>query len=111
MKQKTFAVVLKMADGSVERQQAQQLGTFVEYIENEQFRFVVTHAPGAVHPAVTHRATGMRVVGISHLARAAAMGDVIRAGRSQLAKLIAEKGAKHVHDVLRHAERSGQAKA
>lgn len=84
----------------------EQLGTFAEYINGVQFRFVVTREHASLPVAVTHRISGARVCNISHLQQAACLGDIVGAAKLALKHLIDAKGADRVHDVLRRAEQT-----
>lgn len=83
-----------------------KLATFTHYIENVQFRFVVTQENPLHRPAVTHRVSGSRVCYITPTIQAAALGDMLGAGKLAIEALIKEKGAARVFDVLSHAEKA-----
>lgn len=82
----------------------EQLGTFAEYINNVQYRFVVTREHPSLPIAVTHRMSGCRVCNISHLEQSASLGDIIGAAKLAIKHLIDAKGADRVAGVLRQAE-------
>ena len=84
---------------------ARQLGTFTHYIKGEQFRFVVTELPGEL-PVLTHRISRMRVCRITLTELAASRHNVVDAAKIALQKLIQNKGADRIHDVLRNAEKT-----
>ena len=98
---KTFDVV----SGTGETLTARQLGTFASYIKGEQFRFVVTQLPFEP-PAITHRISGRRVCQITPTEIAASRYNMVDAGKSALRKLVQNKGADRIHDVLRSAEKT-----
>ncbi len=100
---KTFGVTATLPDGSRVRIPATQLATFTHYINNIQYRFVVTEMPGCL-PVVTHRASGMRVCEISLTTLAAARHDARGAGILALTGLIEAKGADRVASALQLAE-------
>ncbi|CAJ0901191.1 hypothetical protein R1479_04596 [Ralstonia mannitolilytica] len=96
---KTFKVA--GSDGPIE---AEQLGTFAFYIQNIQFRFVVTRLPGAPTADVTHRASGKRICAIPFIALQAAVGDYIVAAKGELRNLVDRVGEARVRSVLAAAE-------
>lgn len=81
-----------------------QLATFAHYIENIQFRFVVTQIPGAAEVVLTHRNSGRRVCAVPHISIQAAAGDYVVAARGELEKVIERAGAARVRSVLAAAE-------
>ncbi|WP_186276557.1 hypothetical protein [Burkholderia gladioli] len=81
-----------------------QLATFAHYIENIQFRFVVTQIPGAAEVVLTHRNSGRRVCAVPHVSIQAAAGDYVVAARGELEKVIERAGAARVRSVLASAE-------
>jgi hypothetical protein len=97
---KTFPI--KNADGTTV--QAEQLATFVHYIQAVQFRFVVTRGPGQQLPVVTHRASGLQVCALTVGDCMAALNDYKVAGQFALDNLIARVGAPRVRSVLAGAE-------
>ncbi|WP_156509268.1 hypothetical protein [Ralstonia mannitolilytica] len=96
---KTFKVA--GADGPIE---AEQLGTFAYYIQNIQFRFVITKLPGMPTADVTHRVSGKRLCAIPFTALQAAVGDYVVAGKGELRNLIDRVGEARVRSVLAAAE-------
>jgi hypothetical protein len=54
MKTKTATFMVKSSDGG--KIEAEQLATFAHYIQQEQFRFVVTRVPGDATVGLTHLA-------------------------------------------------------
>jgi hypothetical protein len=84
--------------------EAEQVTTFAHYIQNAQFRFVVTKLPGEVVGSITHRASGARVCSIPVVSLQAARGDIKLAAVSELKKVIARAGEARVASVLRTAE-------
>jgi hypothetical protein len=93
----TFKV--KGEDG--EMLNAEQLATFAAYVGAEQFQFVVTRLPHQFDVALTHRASGSRVVRISHMSIHAARGDFVVAGKATLTALVDKHGVARVAAVLR----------
>ncbi len=96
---KTFMVC--GAEGA--KLEAEQLATFVFYIQNIQYRFVVTKLPGDV-ASVTHRGSGKRVCQIPYMTVISALSDYAAAGKSALQELIKKHGEARVASVLRTAE-------
>ena len=88
--------------------QLEQLGTFAEYINNRQFRFVITREHPSLPIQVTHRISGARVCPISHLQQAACLGDIVGAAKLALKHLIDAKGADSVYDVISRAEKTAE---
>lgn len=82
----------------------EQLGTFAHYINNVQFRFVITRESPLLPIVVTHRQSGKRVCAVTHTAQQAALGDIVGAARLCLRHLIESKGSDRVYVVLRQAE-------
>lgn len=94
---KTFMVADNAGNKTIE---AQQLATFAHYIQNIQFRFVVTRAPGINTIALTHRDSGKRVAEITHNSIQAAVGDYKLAGQAALKALLDRAGEARVRSVL-----------
>jgi len=97
---KTFKVTNKQGD-TIE---LEQLATFAHYIQNEQFRFVVTREAPSLPLVVTHRASGKRVANITHSQQMAALGDLVGAAKLAIGELIAKAGEARVRSVLSAAE-------
>ena len=97
---KTLKVTSKQGD-TIE---LEQLATFAHYIQNEQFRFVVTREAPSLPLVVTHRASGKRVANITHLQQMAALGDLVGAAKLAIGELIAKAGEARVRSVLSAAE-------
>lgn len=83
---------------------AEQLATFAGYVQNVQFRFVVTRLHSLGDVALTHRASTMRVAVVTPSMIQAALGDYAAAGRLALDLLVQSKGAARVAAALRAAE-------
>lgn len=83
---------------------AEQLATFAGYVQNVQFRFVVTRLHSAGEAALTHRTSTMRVAPVTAEQVQAARGDYEVAGRTALAAVIESRGAARVAAALRAAE-------
>lgn len=98
---KTFLVADSDGNRTIE---AEQLATFAYYIQGEQFRFVVTHAPRINTVALTHRTSGKRVAEVPHISIQAARGDYKLAGEGALKALIARVGEARLRSVLAAAE-------
>ncbi|MCW3649140.1 hypothetical protein K6Y74_38655 [Burkholderia cenocepacia] len=98
---KTFKV--SGTNGSLSLE-AQQLATFAHYINQQQFRFVVTQLPNEATPSLTHRASGLRVTKISLTAIQAARGDYKVAAVSELKRVIEHVGEARLASSLRKAE-------
>ncbi|MCA8065525.1 hypothetical protein [Burkholderia sp. AU38729] len=98
---KTFKV--SGTNGSLSLE-AKQLATFAHYINQQQFRFVVTQLPHEVTPSLTHRASGLRVASIPFIAIQAAAGDYKVAALSELQRLIERVGEARLASSLRKAE-------
>jgi hypothetical protein len=96
---KTFKVPSKQGD-TIE---LEQLGTFAFYIQNIQFRFVVTREAPAFPIVVTHRDSGKRVTDITHSQQMASLGDVVGAAKLALHALIEKAGESRVRSVLSSA--------
>lgn len=96
----TFMVAGPDGPKSIE---AKQLATFAYYIEQVQFRFVVTELPGRL-PDVTHRHSGLRVCGIELTTLSACRNDPLEAGKLALKRIIEAKGEARVASALRAAE-------
>lgn len=96
---KTFQILV-----GGEKLEVPQLATFTHYLNNVQFRFVVTQAKGDV-AAVTHRASGKRVCAIPDMTMLASLGDAAVAGKRALDALVAQKGGL-VYAALRQAEKA-----
>lgn len=71
--------------------EVEQLATFTHYIQNVQFRFVITREVGAA-PVVTQRASGYKVCDIPQSIIQAALGDYKSVGKSAIDALIARAG-------------------
>ena len=97
---KTFKVTSKQGD-TVE---LEQLATFAHYIQNEQFRFVVTREAPSLPVVVTHRASGKRVTNITHSHQMAALGDLVGAAKLAIGDLVAKVSEARVRSVLAAAE-------
>ena len=97
---KTFKVTTKQGD-TIE---IEQLATFAHYIQNEQFRFVVTREAPSLPLVVTHRASGKRVTDITPSQQMASLGDLVGAAKLALGALIAKAGEARVRSVLSAAE-------
>ena len=95
----TFAV--HGNDGPI---QAEQLATFAYYVQNIQFRFVVTRLPGCNVAVVTHRASGKRVTDVPHMLVLSALRDYAAAGRRAMDLLVQKHGEARVRSVLAAAE-------
>ncbi|TES73982.1 hypothetical protein E2P84_20470 [Burkholderia cepacia] len=80
--------------------EAEQFATFAHYIQNVQFRFVVTHVPGDPAICVTHRDSGKRVCAIPFASIQAALGDYEAAAQSALKATIERAGEARVRAVL-----------
>ena len=88
---------------------ARQYATFTHYIQGEQFRFVVTQQPSSNVIKVTHRASGMGVAEIPHIALQAAVGDYFVAGKAAFEELVKRVGAARVRSVMAAKEPKGGA--
>jgi hypothetical protein len=97
---KTFKVTTKQGD-TIE---LEQLATFAHYIQNEQFRFVVTREAPSLPIVVTHRASGKRVTDITPSQQMASLGDLVGAAKLAIGALIAKAGEARVRSVLSAAE-------
>jgi hypothetical protein len=97
---KTFKVTTKQGD-TIE---IEQLATFAHYIQNEQFRFVVTREAPSLPLVVTHRASGKRVTDITPSQQMASLGDLVGAAKLAIGALIAKAGEAWVRSVLSAAE-------
>ena len=97
---KTFKVTSKQGD-TIE---LEQLATFAHYIQNEQFRFVVTREAPSLPIVVTHRASGKRVANITHSHQMASLGDLVGAAKLAIGELITKAGEARVRSVLSAAE-------
>jgi hypothetical protein len=97
---KTFKVTTKQGD-TIE---IEQLATFAHYIQNEQFRFVVTREAPSLPLVVTHRASGKRVTDITPSQQMASLGDLVGAAKLAIGALIAKAGEARVRSVLAAAE-------
>jgi hypothetical protein len=97
---KTFKVISKQGD-TIE---LEQLATFAYYIQNEQFRFVVTREAPSLPLVVTHRASGKRVTDITPSQQMASLGDLVGAAKLAIGALIAKAGEARVRSVLAAAE-------
>jgi hypothetical protein len=97
---KTFMVA--DADGN-KVIEAEQLATFAYYIQQIQFRFVVTRFGRDNTVALTDRASGKRVAAIPFTAIQASLGDYAVAGKGELKKLIDRAGEARVRSVLNAA--------
>ena len=97
---KTFKVTTKQGD-TIE---IEQLATFAHYIQNEQFRFVVTREAPSLPLVVTHRASGKRVTDITPSQQMASLGDIVGAAKLAIGALIAKAGEARVRSVLSAAE-------
>jgi hypothetical protein len=97
---KTFKVTTKQGD-TIE---IEQLATFAHYIQNEQFRFVVTREAPSLPLVVTHRASGKRVTDITPSQQMASLGDLVGAAKLAIGALIAKAGEARVRSVLSAAE-------
>lgn len=95
----TKKFMVKGVNGPIE---ADQLATFTYYIQNIQFRFVVTKLPGQ-EPVVTHRLSGLKVVPVSVYATLGRR-DWVTAGKAALDALIEHHGEARVYSVLKAAE-------
>jgi hypothetical protein len=89
------------ADGT--KMAARQLATFAHYIENVQFRFVVTQLPGEL-PAVTHRASGLKLTGLQVGEIMAARNDHKVAGSVAVDRIVKQHGGARVASKLREQE-------
>lgn len=98
-----MAKTFKILSGNT-KLEVPQLATFTHYLNNVQFRFVVTKIPGDV-AAVTHRASGKRVCAIPDMTMLAALGDAAAAGKRALDALVAQKGGL-VYAALCQAEKA-----
>ncbi|SPA25913.1 conserved hypothetical protein [Cupriavidus taiwanensis] len=98
---KTFLVAGTDGSKTIE---AEQLATFAHYIQNVQYRFVVTRVPGDNSIGVTHRNSGKRVCTIAYGSVAAAANDYKVAGLSALQALVTKVGEARVASALRAAE-------
>lgn len=98
---KTFMVADIDGNKTIE---AEQLATFAYYIQQCQFRFVVTQTPRSNTIAVTHRDSGKRVTVVEHVSIMAARGDHKLAGQGALKALIDRAGEARVRSVLAAAE-------
>ncbi|WP_321820768.1 MULTISPECIES: hypothetical protein [unclassified Burkholderia] len=78
---------------------AEQLATFTYTIDDVRYRFVVTRLARQA-PAVTHRESGKSLAGIAPRTVNAALGDYVVAGRSVVARIVKEKGAARLREVL-----------
>jgi hypothetical protein len=96
----TFKVTSKQGD-TIE---LEQLATFAHYIQNEQFRFVVTREAPSLPLVVTHRASGKRVTDITPSQQMASLGDLVGAAKLAIGALIAKAGEARVRSVLAAAE-------
>lgn len=94
---KTFLVADKNGQKTLE---AEQLATFAHYIQQVQFRFVVTKLPRANEIVLTHRDSGARVCAIPYNSLIAAAGDHVVAAKGELQKLIERVGEARVRSVL-----------
>jgi hypothetical protein len=97
---KTFTIMTAEGPKKVE-----QVGTFVEYINNVQFRFVMTREAPSLPIAVTHRISGKRVCEVTNSQLMASLGDVVGAGKLAIHGLIQSKTADRVYAILRAAEK------
>jgi hypothetical protein len=97
---RTFKITTKQGD-TIE---LEQLATFTHYIQNEQFRFVVTREAPNFPIVVTHRASGKRVTDITPLQQMVSLGDLVGAARLAIGALIAKAGEARVKSVLAAAE-------
>jgi len=95
--QKTFMVAGQDGQKTIA---AEQLTTFAHYIQNIQFRFVVTRMPGDNSVSVTHRDSGKRVCAVPFVAAQASLGDYKLAAQGELKKLIERAGEARVRSVL-----------
>lgn len=98
---KTFLVAGPDGAKTIE---AEQLATFAHYIQNIQYRFVVTRVPGNNTIGVTHRNSGKRVCAIPYGSVTAAVNDYKVAGVAALQDLIGKVGEARVASALRAAE-------
>lgn len=98
---KTFMVADSDGNKTIE---AEQLATFAYYIQQGQFRFVVTRTPRTNTVAVTHRGSGKRVAEVPHISIQAALGNYKLAGQGALKALIDRAGEARVRSVLAAAE-------
>lgn len=90
---KTFTVT--GANGA--KIEAEQIATFAHYVQNIQFRFVVTRVPGAAEMAVTERTSGKSACKLPVMTL---QSDALEAGKKALDALIAKHGAPRVRSVL-----------
>lgn len=97
---KTFKITNKQGD-TIE---IEQLATFAYYIQNRQFRFVVTRELPTLPIVVTHRASGKRVADITHSQQMASLGDLVGAAKLAIIALIDKVGDARVRSVLAAAE-------
>lgn len=81
---------------------------FSFYIKNVQFWFAVHDAIGdRAALAVTHLKTGLLACKVGPTSRLAGVGmDDVALAKAELTRLIAEKGADRVYDVIRRAEQN-----
>lgn len=82
-----------------ERLACEQLATFAEYVQGEQFRFVVLRRPDTHEINVTHRESTKRVAVISGLVDRLGV-DWVAVGRDEIQKLVTKHGAPKVRSVL-----------
>jgi len=87
--------------------EAEQLATFVHYIRNVGFRFVVTRLRGPfVSVTVTHRASRQSVATLTLPRPGSTRSEIMEAGHAAIEKLILRQVADAVYDVLMKAERA-----
>lgn len=96
---------IKVAGPDGQELEATQLATFTTYIKNVQFRFIVTRIDGSNTPAITHRATRMKVCDVPVHSAIANAGDWIATGRGALEDFIKRIGEDRIYSVLSEAER------
>lgn len=97
---KTFKVINNQGD-TVE---LEQLATFTHYIQNQQFRFVVTREAPSLPIVVTHRVSGKRVTDVTPSQQMASLGDIVGAAKLAIGALIVKVGEARIRSVLSAAE-------